>query len=443
MSDIKTWSTAAASNNAASPNGFPEGMAPSGVNDAAREVMAAVRRWFESAQWTDLGDAPIYAGATTFTVAGDRTATYAAGRRVRLADAATLYGTIAASSYSAPNTTVTVSLDSGSISGSLSAVAVGILTPTNSAIPTVPVANGGTGAATASAARANLGAQQDVITTRGDLVRGSASNAAERVALGTKGQHLVSDGSDAKWGMLLRGYLAGLGTSNNSGAPATKIDVAAGLCADDTNAVMMQQPASMTIDCATVGALGLDSGALANNSWYHVFKIMKADGTDSLVASASVSSPTMPSGYTYKRRIGSFKTDGAAHIIAFVQNGDEFAWVSPPLDQTGANAVGTSAILFAVSVPTGVSVNFLAAGTNNAASVSNEVYVSDPATADLAVVNTGTPTAPLATLLGASYVTHFMGRTNTSAQVRLRGPANFVQVSISVVKWWDRRGRDD
>ena len=37
------WSTAAGENNSASPNGFPEGMAPSGVNDAARQIMADLK----------------------------------------------------------------------------------------------------------------------------------------------------------------------------------------------------------------------------------------------------------------------------------------------------------------------------------------------------------------------------------------------------------------
>lgn len=45
MSDVDTWSSTAASNNSASPDGFPEGMNPGGVNDSAREVMAAVARW--------------------------------------------------------------------------------------------------------------------------------------------------------------------------------------------------------------------------------------------------------------------------------------------------------------------------------------------------------------------------------------------------------------
>lgn len=46
MSDIESsvWSETAASNNAAAPNGWPEGMAPSAVNDAARETHAAIKR---------------------------------------------------------------------------------------------------------------------------------------------------------------------------------------------------------------------------------------------------------------------------------------------------------------------------------------------------------------------------------------------------------------
>lgn len=46
----------------------------------------------------------------------------------------------------------------------------------------------------------------DVITTRGDLIRGDASGDAERLALGATGKVFVSDGTDAAWGdRLLRG----------------------------------------------------------------------------------------------------------------------------------------------------------------------------------------------------------------------------------------------
>lgn len=47
MTDVRNWSEDASGNSNPSPAGFPEGMAPSGVNNAAREVMAAVKR-----EWT-------------------------------------------------------------------------------------------------------------------------------------------------------------------------------------------------------------------------------------------------------------------------------------------------------------------------------------------------------------------------------------------------------
>jgi hypothetical protein len=46
LSNVSTYSTTAASNNSASPNGWPEGMSPSGVNDSAREMMAALAKWY-------------------------------------------------------------------------------------------------------------------------------------------------------------------------------------------------------------------------------------------------------------------------------------------------------------------------------------------------------------------------------------------------------------
>ena len=125
MSDISAWSTTAASNNSASPDGFPEGMAPSGTNDSAREVMAAVRAWYEEQDYIDYGDTPAYASGTTFTISGNVTAQYTAGRPIKITDASTLYGHIVSSSYGAPNTTVTVKLKSGSVTGAISAVAVG------------------------------------------------------------------------------------------------------------------------------------------------------------------------------------------------------------------------------------------------------------------------------------------------------------------------------
>jgi len=132
MSSISTWSKTAASNSSASPDGFPEGMPPSGVNDSAREVMASVRTQWEQAEWFDRGHTPTYVSATSFTIPTDVTADYSVNRRIKCVDATTLYGYISVSSYSSPNTTITVVLDSGSLSGSLASVELGILSPSDS-----------------------------------------------------------------------------------------------------------------------------------------------------------------------------------------------------------------------------------------------------------------------------------------------------------------------
>ncbi len=138
MSDISTWSDTAASNNTAAPDGFPENMAPSGVNDAARELMAATRRQWEDAQWFDFGDTPTYVSGTSFTVVGDLTARYEVGRKIRLIGTTpfTSYATISSATYSSPDTTVVFTVDSGdSVDNTLSAVAPSIITRDNNGLP--------------------------------------------------------------------------------------------------------------------------------------------------------------------------------------------------------------------------------------------------------------------------------------------------------------------
>jgi hypothetical protein len=68
---------------------------------------------------------------------------------------------------------------------------------------------------------------------------------------------------------------------------------------------------STTIDLGTTGAAALDTGTIATGTWYAIWAIAKADGTKSCIASTSAASPTMPSGYTYKARIGWVLTSGS------------------------------------------------------------------------------------------------------------------------------------
>lgn len=125
---IKSWSSTAGSNNSASPNGAPEGMAPSGVNDTIRQNMASIRDWYVDPAWIDMGYTYTYVSGTSFKISGlDKTADFVVGRRIRAVGTSTgtIYGVIATSAFST-DTTVTVTWDSGSLSNETLAVSIGL-----------------------------------------------------------------------------------------------------------------------------------------------------------------------------------------------------------------------------------------------------------------------------------------------------------------------------
>jgi hypothetical protein len=129
------WSTTAASNSATPPDGWPEGQAPSTVNDCAREMMAQIRTGISNIQFVDLDLSPTQTGNTTFTVPGNQMQYFEYGRRLQFIDGAnTYYGSVYSSTYTT-NTGISVRLDSGLLDVSLSAVAIGFPSVSNGAGP--------------------------------------------------------------------------------------------------------------------------------------------------------------------------------------------------------------------------------------------------------------------------------------------------------------------
>jgi hypothetical protein len=146
-----------------------EGMLPSNINNAFRDIMADVRQWYNDGQWIEYGDGsgtytPTYVSATAFTIDGvDVTSVYHAGRRIKLiaTTPGTIYGTVSSTTFST-NTTVNVTWDSGSLSSeAITNVYVGILSKTNSSIPSESI--GSTQIADGSVTTAKLAA--DAVTT--------------------------------------------------------------------------------------------------------------------------------------------------------------------------------------------------------------------------------------------------------------------------------------
>lgn len=164
------------------------------------------------------------------------------------------------------------------------------------------------------------GSMSDANTlVRDTILFSSNSNNAVDFSAGTK--DVTNDIPAANQNLALPG-VNGLVITNNSGTPTTSIDI------DADNAVLVNTSGdgirtgavNLTVACAGTGANGLDAGSLANNTWYHIYIISNGTTTAGL-ASTSATAPTMPSGYTYKYRVGAVRTLGAATFIRVRQVG--------------------------------------------------------------------------------------------------------------------------
>lgn len=285
---------------------------------------------------------------------------------------------------------------------------------------------------------------------------GRFGTAAER-DVGTKaGDVPLLDSSGALATSLVTpfGYINGYILSNSAGDPNHDIDVTVGVARSENNAVTILSGAAITdkaIDAAWAAgsAAGmLDTGAVANDTWYHIFAIKNVTtGAVDILASTSFASPTMPAGYTQKRRLGSVLTDGSANIILFSQYGDEFLWKDPPLDVDATNP-GTLAVTRTLTVPTGLKVHAMiniflkgATGAANALAYISSLDVNDEAvSATAAPLGSGGDIGLSTTeIFGTMQV-----RTNTSAQICTRNYNTDAASAIRVATlgWTDPRGKD-
>lgn len=131
-------------------------------------------------------------------------------------------------------------------------------------------------------------------------------------------------------------------------ASNTTVTVAADLVTTTDGTNYLTTALSGTINLGTNGAANaLDTGTIAQNTWYSIWAIAKSDGTTAGLASTSASSPTLPSGYTYKARIGWVKTvSGSATLYGTWQLGKRasykvgLAQTSAPIKLTGGSSTG-------------------------------------------------------------------------------------------------------
>jgi hypothetical protein len=237
----------------------------------------------------------------------------------------------------------------------------------------------------------------------------------------------------------MRGYLAG---NTLSGGGSTTLTINAGIVCSDDFTTLMKLPSNYTKTFAAwavgTGNGGLDTGAIANNTWYHVYIIER---TDTLVVdvliSLSATTPTLPTNYTKQRRIGSIRTDATPNIISFVQVGDEFIWPTIFADVSGATTSTVSRTLYTLTVPTGVKVNALVK-VNYVSGSGGEFIATSPDETDQAAA---TPAQDIhLEVVGQNGIMVRSIRTNTSAQVGGRSSVAGT-ISMGTYGFVDTRGR--
>ena len=241
---IGKYDTTAANNTATATNSVSvaEGMLPSNINNAFRDVMADVRQWYNDAQWIEYGDGAgtytaTYASSTSFTIDGvDVTSIYHAERRIKLVASTpgTIYGTISSTSFST-NTTVNITWDSGSLSDeAITSVYVGILTNTNDSIPTginAAKIGGGNVSTTeydylngvTSAVQTQLDAKQATITGSATTIDTESLTANRAVISNSSQKVAVSDVTETELGYL-DGVTSAVQTQMDTKAATTYVD---------------------------------------------------------------------------------------------------------------------------------------------------------------------------------------------------------------------------
>lgn len=249
-----------------------------------------------------------------------------------------------------------------------------------------------------------------------------------------------------------RGYIDGFILSQASG---TQINITAGTTRSDDNTVDIVQAGvfGKTTSAWVLGSSsgGLDTGAIAANTWYYFYAIFNpTTGASDFIFTATVGSPTLPTGWTKKRYIGSVRTDGSSNFISFTQVGDYFRWATPTLDFTTSTLTTSSTTItlnnsqVAGAVPNGISV---LAKLNVAASntVTAVIYLRALTETDTAPSTTVAPLAN-AGFGGGNTAIITVGQaeiwTNTSQQIAARANTASTTLNISVIGWIDQRGKN-
>lgn len=285
---------------------------------------------------------------------------------------------------------------------------------------------------------------------RTKILASSNSNAAVSWSAGTK----FIFGTIAAKSQLPPGHIFGLVMSNAAGDATNDIAVAAGSVRDETDQVDMRLPASITkqIDAAwAVGdaAGGMNTGAVANDTWYEVHVIMRPDtGVVDLMFTTTGNRATLPTNYVYQRRIGWVRR-GTATNLAFTQV-EDIVTLTTKINDVSATMTTTAAAVTLTAPPNSIARfrassagdGTIAQGTDSVIIFSEivEGNVTPAATSGLASLSFTSGDATAGNNDGSAGG-HFELRVDASSQIEHDSSVAEGTFDISALGWIDTRGR--
>jgi hypothetical protein len=143
----------------------------------------------------------------------------------------------------------------------------------------------------------------------------ASAGSVEEISVGSG--LILAGGQLSSLSTSIRGQYRTLNIINNSGTPNSQVDITATnvILKDASGNSYLAASASLTVAITDSGVNGLDTGSEANSTWYYLYLIWDGTNLRSLL-SASSSSPTLPSGYTYFARMGSIYNDSSGNFVA-------------------------------------------------------------------------------------------------------------------------------
>ena len=218
------------------------------------------------------------------------------------------------------------------------------------AASTVTGPQGPTGSTGAAGAASTVTGPQGPTGSTGAAGSGGATGPTGATGInGTNGSAGATGptGATGATGSSAPGTYSKLALTNNATYSLYEVDVSADyLVVSNGSSVLPLSSFSCTVNVTAAGANGLDTGSEASSTWYYIWAIAKSDGTNAGLFSTSYTSPTMPSGYAYKRLLGAVYNDSSANFRKFTQSGPTVLYTAYQLVLSG----GTSSSLAALSI---------------------------------------------------------------------------------------------